>query len=104
MGRFLIGMLGGAGENLPILRPDTLQPMEARHFALQPGGPAVAYGLYEWPEIGERVLVHRGPGHAFGNLLVLPQDRRPGVVVATQRDEPRPPYRLVAAHRDRIRP
>src|SRR2546429_1389932 len=75
IGRFLIGLLGRASDSLPILRPETVQLMEARHFALQPGGPGVAYGLYEWPEIGERDLVHGGLGHGFSNLLVLLPDR-----------------------------
>ena len=104
MGRFLIGMLGGAGDSLPILRPETVQLMEARHFALQPGGPGVAYGLYEWPEIGERVLVHGGLGHGFSNLLVLLPDRHAGFFVDTNSDEPKLRYALLCAFMDRFYP
>src|SRR5207247_9522439 len=104
MGRFLIGMWGGAGNSLPILRSETLQLMEARHFALQPGGPGVAYGLYEWPEIGERVLVHGGLGHGFSNLLVLLPDRHAGFFVDTNSDEPNLRYALLRAFMDRFYP
>jgi len=104
MGRFLIGILGGSGDKLPILRSETVHLMEARHFALQPGGPGVAYGLYEWPEIGERVLVHGGLGHGFSNLLVLLPDRHVGFFVDTNSDEPELRYTLLRAFMDRFYP
>jgi len=104
MGHFLVGMLGGSADTPPILRPETVRLMESRHFALQPDGPGVAYGLYEWPEIGERVLVHGGLGHGFSNLLVLLPDRRVGFFVDTNSDEPELRYALLRAFMDRFYP
>lgn len=88
MGRYLIAMLGGGPDSQPILRPETLRLMQGRHFVVQPGGLGVAYGLYQWPEIGERVLLHGGLGHGFSNLLVLLPERRVGFFVNTNSDEP----------------
>jgi len=104
MGRFLVGMLGGSADTPPILLPETVRLMESKHFALQPDGPGVAYGLYEWPEIGERVLVHGGLGHGFSNLLVLLPDRRVGFFVDTNSDEPELRYALLRAFMDRFYP
>ena len=78
--------------------------MQGRHFAVQPGGLGVAYGLYQWPEIGERVLLHGGLGHGFSNLLVLLPERRVGFFVNTNSDEPDFRFALLRAFMEHFYP
>jgi len=105
MGRFLIAMLDGGGtDHRSILRPETIQLMEARHFALQPSGPGVAYGLYEWPQNGERVLLHGGLGHGFSSLLTLLPERQLGFFIATNSDEPDLRWALLRTFMDHYYP
>src|SRR5439155_11182589 len=88
MGRYLIAMLeGGSVDGRSTFQPETVQRIQARHFALQADAPGVAYGLYEWPRNGERVLLHGGLGHGFSSLLVLLPERRTGLFVVTNSDE-----------------
>jgi len=104
MGQFLIAMLHRSTAEHSLLQPETIQLMEARHFALQPAGPGVAYGLYEWPQNGERVLLHGGLGHGFSSLLTLLPERRVGFVIATNSDEPDLRWALLRSFIDRYYP
>jgi len=89
MGRFLMAMVeAGDVDGRSVLDRDSVAVQEARHFAFQAGTPGVAYGLYEWPRNGERLLVHGGLGHGYSTLLVLLPERRVGLFVATNSDEP----------------
>jgi CubicO group peptidase (beta-lactamase class C family) len=105
MGQFLVAMLegGSAGEGT-ILRPGTVRLMQARHYAPHPDGTGVAYGLFQWPQNGERVLVHGGSGHGYGSLLVLLPERRVGLFVATNTDQSALRGALFRAFMDRFYP
>ncbi len=89
MGRYLTAMLeGGIVDGRSILDREAIAIQEEKHFALQPDAPGVAYGLYEWPRNGERVLLHGGLGHGYSTLLVLLPERRVGLFVGANSDEP----------------
>ncbi|TME87258.1 MAG: beta-lactamase family protein [Chloroflexi bacterium] len=104
MGQFLVAMLHRSTAEHSLLRPETIQLMEARHFALQPAGPGVAYGLYEWPQNAERVLLHGGLGHGFSSLLALLPERHVGFVIATNSDEPDLRWAFLRSFIDRYYP
>jgi len=104
MGQFLVAMLHRSTAEHSLLRPETIQLMEARHFALQPAGPGVAYGLYEWPQNAERVLLHGGLGHGFSSLLTLLPERHVGFVIATNSDEPDLRWAFLRSFSDRYYP
>lgn len=80
MGRFLLAHLG-AGP--PLLSAGTLERMHARQFAQHPALPGFAYGLYEHPYRGHRVLEHAGGYIGAGTLLVLVPEAGVGLFAAT---------------------
>ena len=105
MGRFLRMMLeGGAVDGRAVLRRETVALQQARHYALQPSAPGVAYGLYEWPRNGERLLVHGGLGHGYSTLVVLIPEHRVGVFIGTNSDEPELRWSYLRAFMDHYFP
>jgi len=105
MGRYMGAMLeGGTIAGRRVLSPEAVTVQEAVHFSMQPNTPGVAFGLYEWPRNGERVLLHGGLGHGYSTLLVLIPDRHVGLFVGANSDEPALRWSYLRAFMDRYYP
>lgn len=75
MTHFMIAHLqNGKFENAQILRPETVQLMHARQFALRPDMNGMALGFYEENRNGQRIIGHGGDTQYFhSDMHLLPE-------------------------------
>ncbi len=84
MAHFLIAHLeSGSYQGTALLKPETVGRMHQRQFTHDSRLPGFAYGFYERPFRGRRVLEHAGGYVGAGALLVLVPELRTGLFVAT---------------------
>jgi CubicO group peptidase (beta-lactamase class C family) len=87
---FIIAMLnGGRYDGAQILSPPSVARMERQHFTQDPRLPGRAYGFYEKQFNGLRVIGHGGDIRGFGSMLTLVPEKRLGLFIAENVDEPR---------------
>lgn len=83
MAKFMLAHLqGGELGGSRILRPETVQLMHSRLFALDPAANAMAYGFYEETRNGHRIIGHAGDTIAFHSDLHLVLDAGVGFFVS----------------------
>lgn len=83
MARFMLAHLqGGKAGNGQILKPETVQLMHSRLFALDDAAQAMAYGFYEETQNGHRIIGHGGDTVAFHSDLHLIPDTGVGFFVS----------------------
>lgn len=90
-------MLAHLGSGPPLLRPETLTLMHARHFSQHPSLPGVTYGFWESDYFGHHALYHAGGVRGFGSLLYLMPDERTGIFVVNNGNDQSLGYAVVDA-------
>lgn len=74
MGKFMLAQLNSA-HDARILPDAALELLHARHFAISPELPGVAYGFFEAQDAGGRGLFHAGARDHFSLLYLVPAQR-----------------------------
>ncbi len=88
MARFMIAQLqDGSYQGARILRPETKDEMQRRHFAHHPRLPGRAYGFHERFENGERIVAHAGGLRGYSSYFLLLPERNVGFFLALNRFE-----------------
>ena len=83
MARFMMAHLqNGQLGDAQILKPETAQMMHSRLFGLDPAANAMAYGFYEEPRNGHRIIGHAGDTNAFHSDLHLVLDANVGFFIS----------------------
>lgn len=83
MAKFMLAHLqGGELGGARILRPETVELMHSRLFALDPAANAMAYGFYEESRNGHRIIGHAGDTIAFHSDLHMIKDAGVGFFVS----------------------
>ncbi len=106
--RFMLAHLqNGKLDSALMLRPETVQLMHSRLFALDPAANAMAYGFYEESRNGRRIIGHAGDTLYFHSDLHLIPDAGVGFFVSHNslgRGNPPPRTTLWAMFLDRYFP
>ena len=83
MAKFMLAHLQkGQGDGGRILRPETVEKMHSRLFALDDGANGMAHGFYEESRNGHRIVGHAGDTIAFHSDLHLIPDTGVGFFVS----------------------
>jgi CubicO group peptidase (beta-lactamase class C family) len=83
MAKFMIAHLqGGQSGDARILRPETVNLMHSRLFALDDAANAMAYGFYEESRNGHRIIGHAGDTQYFHSDLHLVLDAGVGFFIS----------------------
>lgn len=80
MANFMTAILrGGSYKGHQILKKETVEEMERRHFSYRPDMPGVAYGFHERYANNQRILEHTGGWFGFTSMLFIIPDRNVGI-------------------------